>query len=150
MEETLLALSYDDGHGALDANDKASGLEVRYKAVEGLARRGSTLLVKRLGVIEDMLDEEEQARQFRVRFDDGREEPDQPAIFSTLTSALRAIAEFHRRQPTVDLSSFAAAISKLAASFNPALARKQNERKSPSERDRKSNHLRPWRPRKAL
>ncbi len=40
MEESLLALSYDDGHGAIDTNDKACGLEVRYKAVEGLAPAG--------------------------------------------------------------------------------------------------------------
>jgi hypothetical protein len=121
MEETLLALSYDDGHGATDGNERSYGFEVRYKAVEGLARRGSTLLAKRLGVLEDMLDLEQLGKQFRVRFDDGRDVPDETAMFSTVTGALRAIAEFHRRQPTVDLSRFGRAIDELARSTNPAV-----------------------------
>ena len=108
-------------HGATDGNERSSGFEVRYKAVEGLARRGSTLLAKRLGVLEDMLDVEQLGKQFRVRFDDGREVPDETAIVSTVTGALRAIAEFHRRQPAVDLSRFGHAIDELAHGTNPAV-----------------------------
>jgi hypothetical protein len=121
MEETLLALSYDDGHGATDGNERSYGFEVRYKAVEGLARRGSTLLSKRIGALEDMLDLDQLAKQFRVRFDDGRDVPDDTAIVSTVTGALRAISEFHRRQPTVDLSRLGASIEKLVNSPNPAV-----------------------------
>jgi hypothetical protein len=117
MEQTLLGLSYDDGHGAAE-DRRVRGLEVRYKAVEGLARRGSPKVQKRLGVLKEMLDPDQQAKNFRTRLKDGRDVPDDTAVASTVTSGLRAVAELHRKRPGLDLSALRPAVEALAQDPN--------------------------------
>jgi hypothetical protein len=134
MEESLLALSYDDGHGATDDSWKKDkqpgfadaallcrvrGMEIRYKATEGLARRGAAAIGKRLGVLAEMMDEEQQMRNFRIRYSGGSEITDDVAVASTLTSALRAVSELHRRRPEVDISRLMPLVQKLRQSSNP-------------------------------
>jgi hypothetical protein len=121
MEETLLQLSYDDGHGAAAEEVPVRGMEIRYKAVEGLARKGSDLVVKRLGILEEMLDEDRQRQNFRMQSKTGRETADEALVASTVRGALRGLSELHRKKPELDLSSFSPAIEKLMHSANPDL-----------------------------
>jgi hypothetical protein len=121
MEETLLQLSYDDGHGAAAEEVPVRGMEIRYKAVEGLARKGSDLVGKRLGILEEMLDEERQRQNFRMQSKTGRETADEALVASTVRGALRGLSELHRKKPDLDLSSFSSAIEKLIHSANPDL-----------------------------
>jgi hypothetical protein len=129
MEETLLQLSYDDGHRIELPYDDGTdvkkivirGVEVRYKAVEGLARRGSDLVVKRFGILEEMLDEDRQKEIFRTQSKSGKETADEALVSSTVRGALRGIAELHCKKPDLDLSSLVPAIDKLLHSPNPEL-----------------------------
>jgi hypothetical protein len=121
MEETLLQLSYDDGHGAAAEEVPVRGMEIRYKAVEGLARKGSDLVSKRLGILEEMLDEDQQRQNFRMQSKTGRETADEALVASTVRGALRGLSELHRKKPDFDLSSFSPAIEKLMHSGNPDL-----------------------------
>lgn len=121
MEKTLLQLSYDDGHGPIVTEIPIRGVEIRYKAVEGLARRGSPLVVKRMGLLEEMLDEERQKEIFRIRSNAGKETADEALVFSTVRGALKGLSELHKKKPDLDLSSFSPAIEKLLHSSNPEL-----------------------------
>ncbi len=121
MEETLLQLSYDDGHGAAAEEVPVRGMEIRHKAVEGLARKGSGLVSKRLGILEEMLDEDRQRQNFRMQSKTGREMADEALVASTVRGALRGLSELHRKKPDFDLSSFSSAIEKLLHSSNPDL-----------------------------
>ncbi len=121
MEETLLQLSYDDGHGAAAEEVPVRGMEIRYKAVEGLARKGSDLVSKRLGILEEMLDEDRQRQNFRMQSKTGRETADEALVASTVRGALRGLSELHRKKPDFDLSSFSPAMEKLLHSANPDL-----------------------------
>jgi hypothetical protein len=121
MEETLLQLSYDDGHGAATEEVPVRGVEIRYKAVEGLARKGSDLIQKRLGILGEMLDEDRQRQNFRMQLKTGHETADEALIFSTVRGALKGLSELHRKKPDLDLSSFSPAIEKLLHSSNPEL-----------------------------
>jgi hypothetical protein len=121
MEETLLQLSYDDGHGAAAEEVPVRGMEIRYKAVEGLARKGSALIGKHLGILEEMLDEDRQRQNFRMQSKTGRETADEALVASTVRGALRGLSELHRKKPDFDLSSSSPAIEKLMHSANPDL-----------------------------
>jgi hypothetical protein len=116
MEETLLQLSYDDGHGAETAEIRERGLRIRYKATEALARRGSEKAKSRLGILQEMLDEDKQRENFRLQLQNGREIADENLVYSTVRGALRGISEMHRRRPEIDLTSLYPAIDKLADS----------------------------------
>jgi hypothetical protein len=121
MDETLVQLTYDDGRGATTSEAPVRGLEIRYKAAEGLARRGSDLAVKRFGILQEMLDEERQRETFRTQSKGGKETADEALVSSTVRGALRGISELHRKKPKVDLSSFQPAIDKLLHSSNPEI-----------------------------
>ena len=121
MEQTLLELTYDDGHGPAVTEIPIRGVEIRYKAVEGLARRGSPLVEKRLGILQEMLDEDRQREIFRLSSNAGKSKSDEALVFSTVRGALRGLSELHAKNPNVDLSSFSDAIEKLSHSTNPEL-----------------------------
>jgi hypothetical protein len=92
-----------------------TGWEIRDQAVLALVRRGSPH-VKDPDIwdtLTDMLDEDQQLRNFRTRLSDGREVPDETAARMTVISALRAVQELHRKQPTMDLSGLKEPITKL-------------------------------------
>ena len=100
------------------------GWEVRYNAALALARRGSDK-VKDPAVWDtllEMLDEQQQLRNFRAQLRDGLEVPDESAARVTVISALRAVTELHRKQPTMDLTELNEPIAKLAQSDNPVLS----------------------------
>ncbi len=104
-----------------------AGFEIRYNAAVALARMGSDHAKERLDVLTEMLDEEQQLRNFRTTIVDGKEvqenqaRPDPVAARTAVESALKAIVELHRKKPALDLSSLMPAIEKLGASPNPAL-----------------------------
>jgi hypothetical protein len=121
MEQTLLELSYDDGHGPDVKEIPVRGVEIRYKAVEGLARRGSPLVVKRFGILQEMLDEDRQKEIFRLPSKSGKQTTDEALVFSTVRGALRGLSELHAKRPDMDLSSFSQAVERLTHSTNPEL-----------------------------
>jgi hypothetical protein len=137
MEETLLQLSYDDGHGIAVTEIQIRGVEIRYKAAEGLARRGSDLVVKRFGILEEMLDEDRQKEIFRIQSKSGKESADEALVSSTVRGALRGITELHRKKPDLHLSSFVPAIDKLLHSSNPELRAEAERTRALIAQDRK-------------
>lgn len=95
------------------------GWEVRYNAAAALARRGSVRVqderVK--GILLEMLDEEQQMRNFRQEIQ-GRQVSDPASAALTVVTTLQALNELHRRQPDLDLSDFRPVIDKLLDSPN--------------------------------
>lgn len=95
------------------------GWEVRYNAAAALARRGSPHAVDERvrGILLEMLDEEQQLRNFRQEIQ-GRQVSDPASAALTVVTTLHALNELHRRQPNLDLSEFYPAIDKLMESPN--------------------------------
>jgi hypothetical protein len=113
---------------ATEGPRNAPGFEIRYNATLALARMGSDRIVERFDVLKEMLDEEQQLRSFRKRIDkDGHLLPedkaplDPVAARTTVETALKAIAELHRKNPKLDLSPLLPAIENLTHSDNPVL-----------------------------
>src|SRR5262249_59428638 len=92
MEQTLVRLLHDDGHGATDDAGRG-GLLIRYNAALALARRGSDQA--RLDLLRDMLHDEQQLQLFRTKLKDGRDVPDETAARTATVNALHAIAALH-------------------------------------------------------
>lgn len=103
------------------------GWEIRYNAVTALARRGSDRIKDHLDILSEMLDEDQQLANFRTKLKDGREVPDEQAARSTVTSALKAVAELHEKKPNLDLSSLTPRIEKLTQSSS-LIVRSEAER----------------------
>lgn len=104
---------------------RAPGLRVRYNAAVALARRGSKGAP--LDLLAEMLDLKAQREQNRRITPDGREEPDEAAVQETVLTALRAVAELHRKNPAVNLAPLEGALDQLRKSDRPAL-RQEAER----------------------
>lgn len=102
------------------------GFEIRYNAVVALARRGSehALAEGPLDVLLEMLDEEQQQVNFKIRLRDGEEvpedkaTPDPVAAQTAVVSALQAVTELHRKRSELDLAKLEPAIQKLMGSSN--------------------------------
>ncbi len=125
--EELLAEFYDADKNRDAQFTKTPGLRIRYNATVALARRGSSQTP--IEMLKDMLDESEQLDQNRIRFKkDGREAADAATAYDVVQTALRAVAELHRKNPSVNLAALEPAIDKLKdSSANPAV-RKEAER----------------------
>jgi hypothetical protein len=111
LDDILLRLAEDDGRTAGESSP-AQGLEIRYNAAAALARRGSDRA--RLDLLGQMLDEERQLQNFRLKGKDGAERPDESTAGATLVNALQAVAELHRKKTARDLSALRPAVEKLA------------------------------------
>ena len=101
----------------------SAGWEVRYNATVALARRGSDM-VKDEGVwdnLTEMLDEEQQMRNFRRANKDGKEVSEAGAAHLTVIAGLQAVNELHKKRPDMDLAGLNAAIEKLTHSGNLAV-----------------------------
>jgi hypothetical protein len=98
-----------------------AGWEIRYNATVALARHGSDLVKDRFDVLDEMLDENQQLVNCRTVSKEGQEAFNQQAATGTVTNALKAIAELHRRKPDLDLTPLQPAIDKLTQSSNPVL-----------------------------
>jgi hypothetical protein len=102
----------------------APGWEVRYNASIALARRGSESIIQDRvkDTLLEMLDEEQQMRNFRHTTKDGKDVSDAGEAQLTMITAMQALAEAHRRKPELDLSPFKPAMDKLAASRSLAVS----------------------------
>ena len=131
IEELLLRLAHDDGHGenSIPRPDEESsrekvitktpGLGIRFNAVLAQAHRGSPKV--RLGILQQMLDEPFLAANFLIERPGGVQTPDQSMIAQTMDAALKGLAQLHARQPKLDLSSFSSALDTLAKNGNIAI-----------------------------
>src|SRR5262249_30492402 len=117
MEQTLLKLAFDDGFGAPE-DQRLRGLEIRYHAALGLARRGSEKAP--LALLQEMLSEDQLEKNLRLR-KDGRDVPDRDAAQATLANALKVVAELRARRPDRDLSALEPALEQLTKSSQKAL-----------------------------
>ncbi len=110
LDATLgrLARTPDDGDSATQAR------EVRYNAAVALARRGSPQA--RLDLLQEMLDEDRQRQNFRLRGKDGSDAADEATAETTVLNALKATAELHRLRPDRDLATLYPAVERLAHS----------------------------------
>lgn len=101
----------------------APGWEVRYNATLALAHRGSdNIKDERVWeLLKEMLDEEQQLRNFRRKLKDGGEVSDDGPARLTVIGALQAVNELHRRRPDLDLADLNATIEKLTQSSNIAV-----------------------------
>jgi hypothetical protein len=99
------------------------GWEVRYNATLALAHRGSDKIQddRAWELLKEMLDEDQQLRNFRHKLKDGTEVSDEGPARLTVISALQAINELHRRRPEMDLSGLNDPIEKLTQSKNIAV-----------------------------
>jgi hypothetical protein len=107
------------------------GWKVRYSAAIALARRGSAHVP--LDLLREMLDEERQLKNCRVRLKDGREVPDEGEARRIVVNALKAVVAWHEHADAVRslgadprLQAVYSAVDRLAHSPNVAL-RKEAE-----------------------
>jgi hypothetical protein len=96
---------------------------VRYNAALALAHRGSAAIKEPVPweSLLEMLDEQQQMRNFTTRLSDGREVPDETAARLTVIGALKAVQTLHRANRSLDLSALSEAIAKLNQSGNAAV-----------------------------
>lgn len=96
------------------------GWDVRYNAALALARRGSAKIQDPVAweSLTEMLNEEQQMRNFTVTRPDGREVPDETAARMTVIAALKAVQELHKRNPELKLTALNEPIARLATSAN--------------------------------
>ncbi len=141
MDDVLVRLTHDDGSGedilvAMRDEErriagyredekqidvpvtKIPGLTIRYNATIALARRGSDKL--RLGLLEEMLDQDLLRQRFVVAGPDGKDIVDEALVSKTLEGAMEAVAELHHRKPERDLSKLVSKIEYLAQDSNLA------------------------------
>jgi len=116
------------------------GWMVRYNATLALARRGSAKTP--FDVLSEMLDEDRQMRNFRVRLADGKEVANEYAARETVLNALKAVEDWqkHKEAGTAvgnssELQRVDAAIDKLTRSTNEVV-RKEAEMVKKSIRSR--------------
>jgi hypothetical protein len=111
-----------------EALPSSPGWEVRYNAALALARRGSDKLP--IHIIAEMLNEELQMRNFRVKLPDGKDVPDEAAARRTVLNALEALVEWHKSKSAVatvakeqpdSLRRTYAAVNRLTQSTNAVL-----------------------------
>jgi hypothetical protein len=100
--------------------ESSAGWKIRYNANASLAVVGSKKV--NLVLLREMLDENQQLVNFRVKLQDGKDVPDENSARSAILTTLKAIAEWHRkckvrkayRDEADDLKKVYAAMEKLA------------------------------------
>ncbi|MCI0379089.1 MAG: hypothetical protein L0215_15885 [Gemmataceae bacterium] len=101
-----------------DQLPSSNGWDIRYTAASALARRGGDNVP--WDVLAEMLDENRQMRNFRVQLKNGKVVADETAARTAVISGLRAIADWHRKNPnkkkTPELADVYAAVDRLAHS----------------------------------
>jgi hypothetical protein len=95
------------------------GWRIRYQVARNFASRGSSKVD--WTVYREMLDEQRQFRNFRVRLDDGRLVTQEGAARQIIIGALKDLATWHKEQkapvpPSDELRSVYAAVDKLSQS----------------------------------
>ncbi len=119
---------------ATNVEPSKPGWEIRYNATLALARRGSDKVKQRLDVFEEMLNEEQQLRNF-TKLPADRHRPDEPArrevvtdaagAYTTVLTALKALVDCYHQNPKLNLCredpKLDEALDRLAHSSNPAV-----------------------------
>ena len=110
------------------ASGDAVRLEIRYNATCALAHRGS----KRFGpdhveILGEMLDEQQQLKNFRVKMDNKQEYADVPTARLTVDAALKASAELKKQRTDLDLQPLYDAIATLTGSEDKFIRRRALE-----------------------
>jgi hypothetical protein len=82
-----------------DVKPSPKGWQIRYNANLALAVKGSKQV--RLDLLREMLDEQKQLKNFRVRLQSGQEVPDETGARRTVLNTLKAIAEWHQKLDVV-------------------------------------------------
>lgn len=102
-----------------------NGWEVRYSAVLGLAHRGSDKFLDPVvqDLASEMLDEQQQLRNFRTVLKTGQEVMNEYAARSAILGTLNSVRDYHEKKPTADLAALRPAIEKLTRSENKVLAK---------------------------
>jgi hypothetical protein len=125
-EELLADFAGGDQNQDFQQFTRTPGLRIRYNAAVALARRGSARAP--VDLLKQMLDESEQLDENRLRYrKDGREAADEATAHDVVQTALRAVAELHRKNPSVNLAPLDTAVDKLKQSADAAV-RKEAER----------------------
>lgn len=93
-----------------------TGWEIRYNATLALARRGSDKVP--LDELQEMLNEDQQLRNFTAQTQNGEPTADEQAARMTVIKALEATGALHQKQPKLDLRALNGAIDKLTHSAN--------------------------------
>ncbi len=118
-EDALAKLEEENAEQETRKLVKKPGFRVQVNSAIALARQGWKV---RLTLLQTMLDEEELRSIFVVQSKKGgAEQPDQAAVVETMLNALKAVAELHRKNPQLDLSSLQPNIDKLAHNPNAAV-----------------------------
>jgi hypothetical protein len=113
-------------HAGVPASSRSlDGWEIRYNATLALARRGSAQTP--LDELKEMLDEEQQMRNFEVRTQEGREVIDEQAARLTVLKALEGVMALHQKRPGLNLATLDPAIDKLTQSPNLTLREKAED-----------------------
>jgi hypothetical protein len=115
----LARLSVDNSDAFRPAT--VTGREIAYNAAIALANRGSDRLNDYLGMLHEMLTEDELKSSLKVRDKDGTVRTDAAAVAQTLMSTMKAIGELHRKKPDLDLSTLRPSIDALADHSNKAV-----------------------------
>ncbi|MBM4071533.1 MAG: hypothetical protein FJ271_21750 [Planctomycetes bacterium] len=116
---------------ALGANlPSAPGWEIRYTATRVLAHRGSPKTP--LPILCEMLDADQQQRNFRSRLPDGRLIADEAAAYHEILIALKAVGEWRKKSTSVmadhpEMVKLRAAIEKLTGSPNNVVRARARE-----------------------
>ena len=102
-----------------------NGWEVRYDAVLALAHRGSDKFLDPVvqDLLKEMLDEEQQLRNFRTTMKGGPDTINPHAAHMAVLGAINSVADYHARKPGADLSALKPAIEKLTKGPNPVVAK---------------------------
>ncbi len=122
VEETLLRLLHDDGHGNTDDRPReVEQRDIRYNAAQTLARLGSDQALQAFGLYREMLDEPKQLELWSLK--EGDQTLAQDAFARELILyTLKALQQLHTKNPKLDLSPLRPAIDQLAQSKNLALS----------------------------
>jgi hypothetical protein len=99
-----------------DKLPSAPGWEIRYNAAAALARLGSSDVP--WPIVAEMLDEDQQMRNFRVRLETGQVVPDEAAARLTVINGLKAVKAWHEKRKnetavSTDLQRVHAAVARL-------------------------------------
>jgi hypothetical protein len=110
------------------------GWQIRYNATLALCVKGSKQVP--LKELLEMLDENKQLKNFRVKLKDGRDVPDETGARKTVLNALKAIAEWHKKLDVAraygrenrSLKKVYAVVADLAENSPNAVVRQEAER----------------------
>jgi hypothetical protein len=129
LEDTLLKLAHDDGHGEVvfeadpdqpdqkpDSVEKSPGLRVRLNAVAAMARRGSDRTP--LDQLEEMLDAGRLRELCVVRNAGGTEHADEAFVVQARLAALQALATLHNKRSDMDLQRLRSTVDQLTSDPN--------------------------------